>query len=213
MMGVMKKCVCPLFLLAALATAQELKPINLPAPRITGGKPLMEALKARKSTREFAPDKIPMQTLSNLLWAAWGINRENGSRTAPSASNRQEVDVYVVMENGSFVYDAKANVLKPVASGDWRKLAGQQPFVAEAPLNLVYVGDLARWPGDNETNKINTTTVNSGFIAENVYLFCASDGLATVIRAMVPKEELAKALKLRPEQHITLSQTVGYFKK
>jgi nitroreductase len=198
---------------AGLATAQELNPIHLPAPRITGGKPLMEALKARKSTREFAPDKIPMQTLSNLLWAAWGINREDGSRTAPSASNRQEVDVYAVMENGTFMYDAKANVLKPVVSGDLRKLAGQQPFVAQAPLNLVYVGDLARWPGDDLTNKINTTAVNSGFIAENVYLFCASEGLATVIRAMVPKDELAKALKLTPEQHITLSQTVGYFKK
>jgi nitroreductase len=198
---------------AALATAQDLKPINLPAPRITGGKPLMEALKARKSTREFAPDKIPMQTLSNLLWAGWGINREDGSRTAPSASNRQEIDVYVVMENGAFMYDAKANVLKPVASGDLRKLAGQQPFVAQAPLNLVYVGDLARWPGDELTNKINTTNVNTGFIAENVYLFCASEGLATVIRAMVPKEELAKALHLTSEQHITLSQTIGYFKK
>ena len=198
---------------AGLATAQELKPINLPAPRITGGKPLMEALKARQSTREFAPDKLSQQTLSNLLWAAWGINREDGGRTAPSASNRQEIDVYVVMENGAFVYDAKANILKPVASGDLRKLAGQQPFVAEAPLNLVYVGDFARWPGDEENNKLTTTAVNTGFIAQNVYLFCASEGLATVIRAMVPKPELSKALLLRPEQHITLSQTVGYFKK
>jgi nitroreductase len=94
-----------------------------------------------------------------------------------------------------------------------RKLAGQQSFVAEAPLNLVYVGDFARWPGDEENNKLTTTAVNTGFIAQNVYLFCASEGLATVIRAMVPKPELSKALNLRPEQHITLSQTVGYFKK
>ena len=198
---------------AGLVIAQELKPITLPAPRTTGGKPLMEALKLRHSTREFAPDKLSMQTLSSLLWAGWGINRPDGSRTAPSASNRQEIDVYVVMENGAFVYDAKANILKPVASGDLRKLAGQQPFVAEAPLNLVYVGDFARWPGDEENNKLTTTNVNTGFIAENVYLFCASEGLATVIRAMVPKPELSKALNLRPEQHITLSQTVGYFKK
>ena len=202
-------CLVPL----GLIPAQELAPVALPTPQTSGGKPLMQLLKERKSVRDFGPKQLSRQTLSNLLWAAWGINREDGGRTAPSASNRQEIDVYVVMENGAFVYDAKANILKPVASGDLRKLAGQQPFVAEAPLNLVYVGDFARWPGDEENNKLTTTTVNTGFIAENVYLFCASEGLATVIRAMVPKPELSKALNLRPEQHITLSQTVGYFKK
>ena len=195
---------------AGLATAQELKPINLPAPRITGGKPLMEALKARQSTREFAPDKLSQQTLSNLLWAAWGINREDGGRTAPSASNRQEIDVYVVMENGAFVYDAEANILKPVASGDLRKLAGQQPFVAEAPLNLVYVGDFARWPGDEENNKLTTTAVNTGFIAQNVYLFCASEGLATVFRASLNRDRIAQILQLPPTKFVTCAQTVGY---
>jgi nitroreductase len=198
---------------AGLITAQELKPINLPAPRTTGGKPLMEALKARQSTREFTAEKLSTQTLSNLLWAAWGINRADGHRTAPSASNRQEIDVYVVMADGAYVYDPKANVLKPVAGGDLRKFAGQQPFVAEAPLNLVYVADFVRWPGDELNNKRTTSTAETGFIAENVYLFCASEGLGAVIRAMVPKPELSKALKLSSEQYITLSQTVGYIKK
>jgi nitroreductase len=198
---------------AGLATAQELTPINLPAPRITGGKPLMEALKARKSTREFAPDKLPQQTLSNLLWAAWGINRENGSRTAPSASNRQELEIYVVMADGAYLYDAKANVLKPAVSGDLRKVTGTVPFVADAPLNLVYVADFAKLPGTDENNKNATSNANTGFIAQNVYLFCASEGLGTVVRGSVPKPELSKALKLRPDQRITLAQTVGYFKK
>ena len=198
---------------AGLATGQELKPISLPAPRTTGGMPLMEALKLRHSTREFGAQKLTRQTLSSLLWAGWGINRADGGRTAPSASNRQELDIYVVMEEGAFLYDAKANTLKPVASGDLRKLAGQQPFVAEAPLNLVYVADWARWPGDEENNKMTTGIANTAFIAENVYLFCASEGLSAVIRAMIPKPELSKALKLGPEQRITLSQTIGYAKK
>jgi len=198
---------------AGLVTAQELKPITLPAPQTTGGKPLMEALKLRHSTREFAPDKLSMQTISSLLWAGWGINRPDGSRTAPSASNRQELDVYVVMESGAYMYDAKANILKPVAGGDLRKLAGQQPFVATAPLNLVYLADWTRWPGDEENNKMTTGIANTAFIAENVYLFCASEGLSAVIRAMIPKEELAKALHLRSDQRITLSQTIGYAKK
>jgi nitroreductase len=197
---------------AGLATAQELKPINLPAPRMTGGKPLMEALKARQSTREFAPDKLSEQTLSNLLWAAWGINREDGGRTAPSSDNHQEMDVYAVMAEGAYVYDAKANMLKPVASGDLRKLTGMQPFVAVAPLDLVYIADFARSPGNNES-KVATSYADTAFIAQNVYLFCASEGLAAVVRGSVPKPELSKALKLRPDQLITLSQTVGNFKK
>jgi nitroreductase len=198
---------------AGLITAQELKPISLPAPRMTGGKPLMEALKARKSTREFAPDKLSQQTLSNLLWAAWGVNREDGRRTAPSASDRQEIDVYVVMENGTFVYDAKGNALKPVASGDLRKATGPQPFVTEAPLTLVYVADLARYTGGDSANNAATSNTDAGFIAQNVYLFGASEGLAVVVRGSVTKPETSTALKLRPNQLVILAQTVGYFKK
>lgn len=198
---------------AALATAQEITPIALPAPTTTGGKPLMEALKERKSTRAFSPEKPPAQVLSNLLWAAWGINREDGRRTAPSASNRQEIEVYVVTADGAYSYDARENLLKPVAGGDLRKVTGTAPFVAEAPLNLVFVADFARMGGSDDNAKNATANADTGFIAQNVYLFCASEGLGAVVRGSVNRPELSKALNLRPEQRITLAQTVGYISK
>ena len=196
-----------------LVTAQELKSIALPAPQTGGGRPLMQVLRERKSTREFSSEKLSPQVLSNLLWAAWGVNREDGRRTAPSASNRQEIDVYVITAEGAYVYDAKANALKPVVTTDIRKLAGTQAFVAEAPLNLVYVADLVKLGGGDESNKIATSNANTGFIAQNVYLFCASEGLGAVVRGSVNRAELSKALNLRAEQRITLAQTVGFPKK
>ena len=195
-----------------LAVGQESKPVALPSPQTTGGKPLMQVLKERKSVREFAPDAVSRQVLSNLLWAAWGINREDGRRTAPSASNRQEIDVYVVMADGSYVYDAKANVLKPVAAGDLRKLAGTQPYVADAPVNLVYVADTAKL-GGADADRLATANADTGFIAQNVYLYCASEGLGTVVRGSVNRADLGTALNLRAEQRIVLSQTVGYARK
>ena len=197
---------------AGLITGQELKPVPLPAPQTSGGKPLMQALKERKTTRDFSPEQLSKPMLSSLLWAAWGINREDGRRTAPSASNRQEIDVYVIMAEGAYVYDAKGNALQPVVAGDIRKLAGSQPFVAEAPLNLVYVADTAKLGGD-DAGKLATANANTGFIAQNVYLFCASEGLGAVVRGSVDRAGIAKALNLRPEQRITLAQTVGYPKK
>lgn len=180
---------------------------ELPAPVTTGGRPLMEALKMRQSSREFGPKKLPEQVLSNLLWAAWGVNRpEKGGRTAPSAMNRQEVDVYVVLEEGAYRYDAKQHGLELVASGDLRALAGTQAFVKEAPLNLVMVADTAK-SGD-----MVYAGITSGAISQNVYLYCASEGLATVVRASVDKEALGKALKLRAEQKIVVAQTVGFGK-
>jgi hypothetical protein len=122
-------------------------PIQLPAPQIAGGKPLMEALKPRSTSRAFAPDPLPPQTLSNLLWAAWGVNRPDGKRTAPSARNRQEIDVVVVLPQGAYVYDAAGNVLKPLVTGALRALTGEQEFVKDAPLTLVYVADTARMKG------------------------------------------------------------------
>lgn len=198
---------------AGLVTAQELKPIALPAPRTNGGKPLMEVLKERKSTREFSPEKLSAQVLSNLLWAAWGINREDGRRTAPSSSNRQEIEIYVVTVDGAYVYDAKGNALTPVVSGDIRKVTGTTAFVGEAPLNLVYVADFSKMGGADENAKTATSNANTGFIAQNVYLFCASEGLGTVVRGGVNRAELSKALNLRPDQRITLAQTVGNIKK
>lgn len=198
----------------AIALPQDLAPIKLPAPRMDGGKPLMQVLKERQSAREFSDQKLSPQVLSNLLWATWGINRRDGRRTAPSASNRQEVDVYVVLPEGSYVYDAKANTLNPVASGDLRAATGTQPFPATAAANLVYVADMAK-AGRSATDPQQQLNVGAdvGFIAENAYLFCASEGLATVVRASVPKPELAKQLKLRPDQQIVLAQSVGYPKK
>jgi len=187
--------------------AQELKPIPLPKPQTEGGKPLMQALSERKSGREFSSEKLPPQVLSNLLWAAWGVNRADGRRTAPSASNRQEIDVYVVTSDGVSLFDAKNHRLEPVAAGDFRAATGGQPFVSQAPLNLVYVADQAK------TKSSDTAYIDTGFISQNVYLYCASEGLSTVVRGSVDRAALAKALKLRPDQLVTVAQTVGYPKK
>jgi SagB-type dehydrogenase family enzyme len=202
-----------LLLVPAGLFAQDLKPVALPAPQTSGGKPLMQALKERKSTREFSPEKLSPQVLSNLLWAGWGINRENGLRTAPSSSNKQEIEIYAVTADGVYVYDAKGNALKPVVSGDLRKATGTQPFVGEAPLNLVYVADFSKMGNGDENAKTATANANTGLIVQNVYLFCASEGLGTVVRGSVPRAELSKALNLRPDQRITLAQTVGYIKR
>lgn len=197
----------------ACATAQELKPIQLPPPHTEIGKPLMQALKLRQSSRSFDSKALPLQEVSNLLWAACGVNRpESGKRTAPSAMNWQEVDVYVALAEGVFFYDAKANNLNPVIAKDLRSATGSQGFVASAPLNLVYVADLSRVSKASDEDKILYTAVDVGFIAENVYLYCASQGLAVVVRGSVDRASLAEAFKLRPEQKVILAQTVGYGK-
>ena len=122
--------------------AQDLKPIPLPAPQTDGGRPLMQVLKERKTQREFSPEKLPMQVLASLLWAGFGINRPDGRRTAPSAMNWQEIDIYVAMSDGLFLYNAKANRLEPILAQDVRAATGTQAFVATAPVDLIYVADL-----------------------------------------------------------------------
>jgi SagB-type dehydrogenase family enzyme len=196
--------------LIACAFAQELKPIPLPQPSTEGGKPLMQALKERHTTREFSAEKIPLQVLSNLLWAANGINRDDGHRTAPSAMNKQETDIYIAKEDGVYLYDAKTNTLVPIVTGDHRAAAGKQDFVANAPLNLIYVADYGRMGTTAEDDKRFYAAADVGFIAENVYLYCASDGLNCVVRGYVDRDEIAKLLKLRSDQHVLLGQTVGY---
>lgn len=198
------------FFVLPLALAQELQPVQLPKAQTDGGKPLMQVLKERKSAREFASQELPDQTLSNLLWAAFGINRPDGRRTAPSAMNRQEIDIYVITAKGAWLYAAAEQSLKPVAAGDLRALAGTQEFAKEAPLNLVYVADRAKMGGGDEEAKTLYSGADAGFIAQNVYLYCASEGLATVVRASVDRPALSKALGLRPEQRIILAQTVGF---
>ena len=172
----------------------------------------MQVLKDRKSTRDFRPDKLPPQVLSNMLWAGFGINRSDGRRTAPSASNKQEIDIYVATAEGLYVYDAKRNRLNPVLRDDVRAKTGIQPFVKDAPVNLVYVADLAK-TGSASAERDMDVAADTGFIAQNVYLFCASEGLAVVVRGMVDRDALAKTMKLRPDQKIMLAQTVGYPKK
>jgi len=199
-------------LLGGTLTAQELKQIALPAPQTHGGKPLMEALALRSTSRSFASNELPAQTLSNLLWAAWGINRPTeGKRTAPSASNWQETDIYVVMSSGAYVYDALTNTLKPVVGGDYRALAGKQPFVKDAPVTLVFVADATRMKAGEQSESIKWA--DTAFISENIYLFAASEGLATGIRANVDRPALAKALLLKTDQSITMAQSIGLPKK
>jgi len=198
---------------APLALAQEQNPVPLPPPETTGGKPLMQVLKDRHSTREFSSQKLSQQTLSNLLWAAFGINRPDGKRTAPSAMNWQEIDIYVATQDGLYVYDAKANNLKPVLQQDVRGATGQQAFVKDAAVDLVYVADLGKTRQAGGEDQILYTGADTGFIAQNVYLFCASEGLAAVVRGSIDREAFAKTANLRPNQKIILAQTVGYAKK
>ncbi len=199
-----------------VAFAQENGPqhISLPKPQITGGKPLMEALSLRKSMREFSEREIPPQILSNLLWAANGINRpESGKRTAPSASNWQEIDIYVATPKAVYLYDAKANLLKVVKEGDLRADFGRQAFVKTAPVVLAFVADHSRMGRASQTDKDFYSATDTGFISQNVYLYCASEGLNTVVLGIVDKTNLSGKLGLKPEQKIILTQPVGYPKK
>lgn len=189
--------------------AQELSTIKLPPPQDDGE--LMRALRARKSSRDFSPRPLPHDILANLLWAAFGINRpQSGGRTAPSAHGWQEIDVYAALPEGAYRYDAPAHALTPVAAKDLRALTGVQDFVGTAPLNLVYVADFARMPRANAEERAFFAAADAGTIAQNVYLFCAANGLATVVRGLVDRKKLAAALGLRPEQRIILAQTVGF---
>jgi len=196
-----------------VAPAQDLKPIQLPEPQTDGGKPLMQVLKDRKTTREFSSGKLSLQTVSNLLWAAFGINRPTGQRTAPSAVNWQEIDVYVALPDGLFVYDAKANVLQPVLAEDIRAATGTQAYPKEAPVNLIYVADYDKPGRVPETEKDFWSAADVGYISQNVYLFSASEGLVSGVRALIDRPALAKIMKLRPKQKILLAQSVGYPKK
>jgi len=193
--------------------AQDLKPIQLPQPQTEGGRPLMQALKERKTTRVFSTEKLPPQTLSNLLWAAFGVNRSSGQRTAPSAVNWQEIDLYVALADGMFLYDAKANTLQPVLGQDIRAATGTQALVKDAPVSLVYVADLDKPGKVPESEKELWSAMDVGFIAQNVYLFAASEGLACQVRALIDRPALAKLLNLRPKQKILLAQSVGHVKK
>jgi len=197
----------------AAVRAQVMKDIQLPKPRLEGGKPLMQALAARSTSREFGDRELPLQVLSDLLWAADGINRpDTGKRTAPSAMNVQNIDIYAALKSGLYMYDAKGHCLKPVLSDDVRAATGRQEFVKAVPLNLVYVADLAKVSGGTDEDKILYSAAHVGFIGQNVYLFCASAGLNAWFYG-TDREGLAKALNLRPGQRVLYGQAVGFPKK
>ncbi len=194
-----------------MASGQELSMVQLPVPQMDGGKPLMQVLKERKSSRSFSTENLPKQVLSNMLWAAWGLNRpDSGKRTATSAMNWQEIDIYVATADGLYLYDAKAHALIPILKEDIRALTGEQPFVPEVPINLVYVADYSRMGKAKAGDKVFYSAADTGFIRQNVYLFCASERLATVVRGHVDRPTLAKAMRLRSDQRVILSQSVGY---
>lgn len=189
--------------------AQELKTLKLNKPDTQRGLPVMTALEKRHSTREYANKKLNMQDLSDLLWAAVGINRpESGKRTAPTALNKQEIDVYVCLAEGTYLYNAKAHELIPVAKGDFRPaVAGGQAFVTQAPVCLVIVGDLSKFNGE-----ILMPAVDAGIVSQNISLFCSGAGLVTVPRASMDQVKLKTALKLKESQRPLMNHPVGYAK-
>ena len=184
--------------------------IKLPSPDTHGGIPLMEALSQRRSLREFARNELPLPVLSNLLWAAYGRNRPDGGRTAPSALNAQEVDIFVALPAGAYLYDASEHELHLVVASDLRRVTGYQDFVDDAPLDLVYVADYTRCSLVAVESREAYAFVCAGAITQNVYLFAASSGLATVIRAWIDRAAIADAMGLAPDQQVLLSQTVAY---
>lgn len=184
--------------------------LPLPPPDLAGGLPLMRALALRQSQREFDPTPLPPQMLSDLLWAAAGINRPLlGGRTTPSAMNAQEVDVYAALPGGLYRYLPADHVLQLVNATDVRRVTGYQDFVDNAPMDLVYVADHARMKLVPVAKRESYAFTAAGAMAQSVYLYCASAGLATVIRAWLDRAALAQAMGLHPDQQVLLAQTIG----
>jgi hypothetical protein len=200
----------PLATAPIASLTEELGRRELPAPRTSGGMPLMAALKLRRSTREYSERLLLGQTLSDLLWAAFGINRPSGDRTAPYWRHVMVIDVYLAMADGVWLYEPKEHALMPHLREDIRAQTGLQDFVATAPLNLIYVAHGERMHDVSPEDRRLYASVDAGFIGQNVYLFCASEGLASVFRAAIDYTRLARAMKLSDPQFVTFAQTVGY---
>ena len=196
-----------------LSIAQELQAIKLLPPQIDKGKTLMKALEGRCTTREYSDRAMSLQDISNVLWAANGINRvKEMKHTSPTAVNWQEIDVYAILGKGIYFYNPHDSTLYPVVKGDLRALAGTQDYMKTAPLNLIYVADYTKMKNAEEAKKESYASADAAFIAENVYLFCAAFDMGCVVRASVEREILAATMKLRPEQKIVFGQTVGFLK-
>jgi nitroreductase len=185
--------------------------LELPPPQREDGMPLMRALGQRSSSRAFSARKLPPQVLSNLLWAAFGVNRAaSGGRTAPSAHGWQEIELWCALEEGLFVYEHKAHALRLAKRLDLRAQTGLQDFPAKAPLNLVFVADFARMGTGSVEEKTFYSAADTGFVSQNVYLCCAQEGLATVVRGWLDRPTLAGAMGLGSDHKVVLAQTVGY---
>ncbi len=192
------------------ASGAQMKTMPLPAPRREGGRPLLSALNLRHSTRAYSNRTLSTPTLSDLLWAAFGVNRPSGDRTAPYWRHIMVIDIYLAMADGVWLYEPRAHELQFYLPDDIRAQTGTQDFVAAAPLNLVYVAHGERMQDLKVEERRLYSSVDTGFIGQNVYLFCASEGLATVFRGAVDYAKLAEAMKLPVQQFVTFAQTVGY---
>jgi SagB-type dehydrogenase family enzyme len=214
----MKKMILTSLTILSICISVIAQDITLPAPDKKGGKALMQALSERQTTRSFTEESLNQQQLSDLLWAACGINRvDQKKRTAPSAMNYQEIDVYVALPSGLYLYVVENHSLKLIVGKDLRKTTGTQSYVNNAALNLVYVADMGK-AGKKEGVKVNDSDLfmsysDAAFIAQNVYLYCASANLGCVVRGSIPKEKLAVEMGLKSNQYIILAQTVGFAKK
>jgi nitroreductase len=193
----------------SLAAAQG-KAVALPPPRAEAGMPLINALKLRRSIREYTDRPLLPQVLSDLLWSAFGINRSSGDRTAPYWRHIMVIDIYAAMADGVWAYDPKTHALLPHLAEDIRAQTGLQDFVGTAPLNLIYVAHGERMSDVSPEERRLYASVDTGFIGQNVYLFCASEGLATVFRGSLDQAKLGRTLKLPDQQFVTFAQTVGY---
>lgn len=193
-----------------LLSGQNTETMHLPQPQKSGGMPLMQALQNRQSQRSFSEKELPLQTLSNLLWAAYGVNRPDDKRTVPSAMGWNEFDIYLVQPDGWYWYNPQEHSLVKKGDTDLRTLASTQKYGQVAPLNLIYVADYSRMTNAEQEEKSLYAAMDVGFISQNVYLFCASEELATVVRASVNKKDLREKMNLSPEQHIVLGQTAGF---
>ena len=197
---------------AITANTQALEPIKLSKPNLKSGKSMMESFQERRSEREFSSKDLSIEDISNLLWATNGINRADGRRTAPTARNMQEIDVYLIDKNGAYLYVPAEDLLQPVYSGDLREaFAAGQNFVTTAQIILLIVGDTDRIGTVNERN-VKMMWADGGYVSQNINLFCAAHNLATVPRAMMDEKPIREALKLKDSQILLLNNPVGYRK-
>ncbi|MDZ7604673.1 MAG: SagB/ThcOx family dehydrogenase [Cyclobacteriaceae bacterium] len=194
----------------SFCSAQVLETIKLPEVQKAGGMSLMEALNNRQSQQSYSSKDLSLQQMSNLLWAAYGINRPNGYRTAPSARAAHEFNIYIIKPEGWYIYDEKEHAMLKMGTEDLREYAGTQEFVKAAPINLVFVADFDKLTTFNEEMQRFYSATDAGYISQNVYLWCASEGMATIVRGQIDKPKAKEVLKLKPNQQVILAQTVGY---